>query len=137
MSPQQKAAQEAANFVEKLNDAILFPIIYLLMSVAFLVFIYGLAEYVFGAANEQKRTQGRSHMMYGVIGLVVMISAWSLLSVVAGTFGLSDELDCANNPSDPSCIGMFGGGIPGGPTPGAPVPGGPTPGAPVPGCPGC
>lgn len=102
MTPQQKAAATTADFVTRFNNAILFPLVYLLMSVAFLVFLYGLAEYVFGAASEQKRAEGKQHMMYGVIGLVVMISAWGLLTVAAGTFGLTDQLDCANNP-DPSC----------------------------------
>ncbi len=107
MSPAQKAANTTAGFVEKLNQVILFPLIYLMMSVAFLVFLYGLAEYVFGAANETKREAGRSHMMYGIIGLVVMVSAWGLLSVAAGTFGLSDNLDCTRDPNQLKCAGIF------------------------------
>ena len=107
MTPAQRAAEETALFVDRLNNAILFPIIYLLMSVAFLVFLYGLAEYVFGAENEQARAQGKSHMMYGFIGLMVMISAWTILYVAAGALGLTDTLNCANNPTSTGCAAVL------------------------------
>jgi ABC-type thiamin/hydroxymethylpyrimidine transport system permease subunit len=78
----------AQSFVETLNEVILFPLIALLMGVAFLVFLYGAAEYVRGANNPSAREQGAKHITYGIIGLVVMVSAWAILNLAAGTFGL-------------------------------------------------
>lgn len=103
MDPQQKAAEEAAAFVEILNATILFPLIALLSGIAFLVFLWGAAEYIFGANNDQARNQGRSHMLFGIIGLVVMVSAWALLTLATNTFGLGDQLDCADDPG--ACAG--------------------------------
>ena len=84
--PGSKAAQ---SFVETLNEVILLPLIALLMGVAFLVFIWGCFEYIQGAANPTAREQGVKHITYGVIGLVVMVSAWAILNLAANTFGLS------------------------------------------------
>ena len=88
---------EAMDFVIKLNDIILFPLISLLMGVALLVFLYGSAKYVMNASNEQAREEGKRHIMYGLIGLVVMISAYAILNIAVTTFGLGDHLDCAGN----------------------------------------
>ncbi|MCA9362101.1 hypothetical protein KC906_01880 [Candidatus Kaiserbacteria bacterium] len=107
MSPQQKAAQEASNFVAKLNEIILFPTIALLSAVAFLTFLWGVAQYFINANNDQARAQGAKHMMWGVIGLVIMLSAFTILSLAANTFGLSDEVRCANNPTDAGCDTVF------------------------------
>lgn len=107
MSPQQQAANEAAGFVAKFNDIILFPTIALLSAVAFLVFLWGCAEYFMNAANEQARQQGVKHITYGIIGLVVMISAFAILSIAAATFGLDTQLDCASNPSGSGCSSAF------------------------------
>ncbi|MFT7644440.1 MAG: hypothetical protein ACI9BF_000084 [Candidatus Paceibacteria bacterium] len=78
----------AKSFVDKLNTIILFPTIALLSGVALLMFIWGCAEYFMNAANEEARRTGVSHITYGIIGLVIMLSAFSILSIVAGTFGL-------------------------------------------------
>ncbi len=80
---------EASKFVATVNDVFLFPLIGLLLGIAFLVFLYGVAVYVMNANNEQSRSEGRKHIMFGIIGMVVMISAYTLLTIAANTFGLA------------------------------------------------
>lgn len=92
----------ARMFVEKLNSVILFPIIFLLSGVALLVFLYGAFRYVTNASSETGRQEGQRTMMYGLIGLLIMISAYALLSVAAGTFGLSNTLQ--NCTAGQNCI---------------------------------
>jgi len=104
-SAQQKAAEEAANFVMILNRVIIFPLIALLSAVAFFVFLWGCAQYIFNAANEQSRQQGVKHITYGVIGLIVMLSAFTILTIISATFGLDDELTCAAD--DKGCSKAF------------------------------
>lgn len=82
------AADVAQGFVAKFNEIILFPLITLLMGVALVVFLYGCFEYVMGAANEAAREKGRQHILWGIIGMLVMISAQAILNIAAGTFGL-------------------------------------------------
>jgi len=106
-SPQDQAAAEAASFVAKFNEIILFPLIALLSAVAFLVFLWGCAQYFINATNDQARQQGVKHITYGIIGLVVMLSAFAILSIAASTFGLDDELKCANDPSASGCNNVF------------------------------
>jgi hypothetical protein len=89
-------------FVDRINGAILFPLITLLSAVAFIVFLWGGFQYIKNADNEQGRQVGSAHMLYGVIGLLVMLSAYAILSIAAGTFGLQGELS--------EIEGMSGGG---------------------------
>jgi hypothetical protein len=108
MSPaQQKAVGEASSFVDKVNTVILFPLIALLMAVAFLMFLFGCAEYIMNAANSEARSKGIKHITWGIIGLVVMVSAWAILRVASGTIGLDDELKCANDPTAGGCDKAF------------------------------
>lgn len=107
MSPQQQAAGEAASFVAKFNEVILFPTITLLSAVAFLVFVWGCIEYFFNSANPAARQQGVMHITYGLIGLVVMVSALAILAIFTSTFGLDQQLDCANDPSGAGCGEAF------------------------------
>ena len=98
-----EGAVEAGKFVEKLNEIILFPLIALLSGIAFLVFVYGGVVYIFNGTSDTAREEGKQHMMYGIIGLVVMISAWGLLSIAVNTFGLGKQLNCADDPEATGC----------------------------------
>lgn len=98
---------EAGKFVNKVNEIILFPLISLLSAIAFVVFLYGCAVYILNADNETARSEGKKHIMYGLIGLVVMASAYAILNIASGTFGLEDTLDCANNPTATGCADVF------------------------------
>jgi Type IV secretion system pilin len=94
---------QAYAFVEKFNDIILYPVIILLTGIAFLVFLYGCLIYITHAENSSAREEGRSHIIYSLIGMFVMLVAYAILQIAANTFGLGDVLDCANNPSTPGC----------------------------------
>ncbi len=107
MTPQQQAAEEAGKFVSKVNDIILYPLIALLSGIAFLFFIWGCAVYILNADNDSAREEGKKHMMYGIIGLVVMLSAYTILAIATGTFGLDKQTDCALDPTATGCDQVF------------------------------
>ena len=74
----------AQEFVGKINEVILFPLITFMMALALLIFLYGAFEYVKGAASDSDRETGKRHLLYGIIGMLVMLSAYSLLTIAAG-----------------------------------------------------
>ncbi len=101
----ERAAGAAQCLVDMVNDAILFPVIALMSAIAFLVFLWGAFEYVRNADNDSARAAGQQHLLWGVIGLLVMLSAFAILNVAAGTFGLGinvPEADCSSVGSGPS-----------------------------------
>jgi Type IV secretion system pilin len=99
--------QEAMAFVDNLNDVILFPLIALLSGIALLFFVYGAAEYILNAESDTAREQGKKHITYGLIGLVVMLSAYAILTIATGTFGLSQQQKCAVDSTLPGCDTAF------------------------------
>lgn len=104
---QQRAAEQAVLFVDKVNSLILVPFIALLMGIAFLVFLYGCAQYIMNADNESARAEGKKHILWGVIGMVVMVSAYAIIRIALATFGLTPALDCATNPNAGNCAQQF------------------------------
>ncbi len=107
MSPQQKATAEAVSFVAKFNTVILYPTIALLTALAFFLFLLGCLQYLLNAGSSAGREKGMKNITYGIIGLVVMISAFTILKIAAATFGLDDQVTCANDPTLPGCENAF------------------------------
>lgn len=88
MDAKEKAAAAADGFLRKLETAFVFPLVTLLLGIAFLVFLYGVFEYIKGAASESERAKGQKHIIFGIVGMIVMLSAVAILNVARGTFGI-------------------------------------------------
>lgn len=79
----------ARSLLGRIEQAILFPLLTFMLSVALLMFLWGAYEFVRGADESDGRTTGRRHMLYGIIGMLVMLSALAILRIAAGTFGIT------------------------------------------------
>lgn len=63
-------------------------VIPILISISVIVFVWGVFRYVI--ADGEDREKSRNVMMYGIIGLFVMVSVWGLVAVVTNTFNLEN-----------------------------------------------
>ncbi len=86
--PPTQTQAMACSFVDKVNDVILFPLISLMMGVALVVFLWGVFQYISNAESDDARQTGRRHMMYGIIGFVIMVAAMAILTIATSTFGV-------------------------------------------------
>lgn len=59
----------------------------LLIAIGLLVFLWGMAKFILHAEEEDEREEGRKLMLWGAIGLFVMVSFWGLTKILLGTFG--------------------------------------------------
>lgn len=68
---------------------ILIPILIILGVV---YFVWGVVTYVISSDEEAKKA-GKDRMIFGIIGLVVIVAMWGLVGIVTKTFGLSGTTD--------------------------------------------
>ena len=67
-----------------------FILVPVLFAVAFIVFLYGIAQaYIFSKGDTVKVEKGHTLILWGIVGFAVMLSVWGLVNVVSNTFGLS------------------------------------------------
>ena len=76
----------ARNLVIQVNSLIVFPLISLLLAFSVVVFVWGGLQYLYYAEEASARQQGQKHMLFGLIGIVVMVSAYAILAIVVRTF---------------------------------------------------
>lgn len=65
---------------------ILRPIANLMFLLATVIFIWGIVGYIANADNEKSRTEGRDHMIWGIVGLVIMSTVYIILSILSSFF---------------------------------------------------
>lgn len=76
------------NFLDKVVVQIINPIILLLAAAAFVVFLWGVFEFIVHAADASKREEGRRAIMWGLIGLVIIFGAYGIINLALGTFNI-------------------------------------------------
>ena len=86
------ASDVARGFLATLNEVIVYPLITLMLTVALVVFLWGSFQFIANAGAPGKREEGRKHIMWGIIGMLIMVSAYAILTIAAGTFGLDVPL---------------------------------------------
>lgn len=86
----------AANQIDKITNAnelvswlssIGNVIIYLLIAFAVVYIVWNIVIYfVKGKAGDENRKEAGQHLMWGIVGLAIILSVWGLVNIILGTF---------------------------------------------------
>ena len=89
-------------------------IIPLLFAVAVIMFVWGVIKFfIINSDEEAKRAQGKQYMVWGIIGLAVMLSIWGLVNILGVTFGVnSSVLPQVTPPGSATTTPCPGGSVP-------------------------
>jgi hypothetical protein len=68
-------------FLSNLAVVILNPLIRLMFAVAVVYFLWGVVQYIRSAGSEDGRQKGAKHILWGLIGLVIMMGVYSILQI--------------------------------------------------------
>ncbi len=63
------------------------PLYQAVVGVAILYFLYGVAKYVLDLNNPEKQTFGKSHLLWGMVGLFIILSVGGILSALNESLG--------------------------------------------------
>ena len=77
-------------FILSVNKLIVNPLITLLFALALAYFLYGLFQFIANQENEEKKTSGKSHMLWGIIGITIMMAVWTILGLILNTFSITE-----------------------------------------------
>lgn len=83
-------------FLNKVNDLILNPVIYLAFGLAVVYFFYGVVRFLSLPVGDKGRDEARSSILWGIVGMVIMFSVYGIIHFVLATFGISQN-DVAPN----------------------------------------
>jgi len=78
-----------------LNNILVFSnnvIIPFIIGIGFLVFVFGMFQFfIAGGANDEKKEQGKSLMIYATLGFVLIIVFWGIINLLTSSTGLDDD----------------------------------------------
>ena len=73
-------------------NIIVVPAIELIFILATLIFIWGVFGLISKGDDPTARKDGQNHILWGVVGMFIMISAYGIIKVIANTLGFNGPL---------------------------------------------
>ena len=67
------------------KSQIVTPLIYLLFALALVYFFWGVMVFIQNADVPEKREEGYKHMIWGIIGIFIMVSAIGIINIITAT----------------------------------------------------
>jgi len=67
---------------------VLDTLIPVLIVLGIVYFVWGVITYMI-AGDEEAKKKGKDKIIYGIIGLVVIVAMWGLVGIITNTFGLN------------------------------------------------
>jgi uncharacterized membrane protein YidH (DUF202 family) len=84
------AASENLNtFLTNADRLIINPLIGFMFALAVVFFLWGVFEFINNQENEEKKTTGKMHMLWGIIGLVIMMGVFAIMNLILATFDIN------------------------------------------------
>jgi len=83
-----RCTASAKAFAGCLSGAIINPLLALIFAAGLLVFVWGVVEFMWGMSTEAgKKDEGKQHMLWGLVGMFVMVAAYAIIKIIASTLG--------------------------------------------------
>ena len=76
------------SFIAHVNKIIINPLLIFLFSLALFYFLYGMFDFIANQENEEKKEAGKSHMLWGIVGIVIMLGVFTILNIIMKTFNI-------------------------------------------------
>ncbi len=78
-------AADIPTVINNIKSQIVNPIIAVMFGLALIYFLYGMLEFFQAGANDKAAEKGKEHMIYGILGLVVMVGARGIVDIIIST----------------------------------------------------
>jgi len=86
--------------VNKFVTYVIDPLMLVLFACSFFLFMYGMVRFLWDMKEGRPDPQGKPHLLYGIIGMLIIVSVGGIINFLASTFGL----DITGNSINPSSI---------------------------------
>jgi hypothetical protein len=79
-----------SDLVSKFSQYVINPAILIVFSFGFFLFIWGLVVFLWSLGEGGESGTGKQHMLWGIVGMLVMVSVWGIIGLIENTFGIGN-----------------------------------------------
>jgi ABC-type phosphate transport system permease subunit len=85
----QTSSSVSDTLITKFGTYIVNPLLLVIFAAGFFMFMWGLFQFMLNSSNSESTSEGQKHMIYGTLGMLIMVSVYGIISLLDSTFGLN------------------------------------------------
>lgn len=74
--------------MQRFEEFIILPAVMIVFAAGFFLFVWGFVEFLWNLNSGGDNKEGKSHMLWGIVGMFIMVSVYGILNILDNTFGL-------------------------------------------------
>lgn len=102
------AANAGVNLLDRIETYVIDPVIAVIFTLGLLLFFVGIVEFLWGIKSGDVKDEGKQHMLWGLVGMLVMVSVYGMLNLIINTFELDDAMDTSRIQNVDTGANFFG-----------------------------
>ena len=75
--------------LERIITYVIDPALRVVFTLGLLMFIVGIVEFLWGVKSGEVSKTGKDHMVYGLVGMLIMVSVYGIIALIVNSFGLN------------------------------------------------
>ncbi|HWO07127.1 MAG TPA: hypothetical protein VNM40_00930 [Candidatus Paceibacterota bacterium] len=79
--------------LDRIETYVVEPIIAVIFTLGLLMFFVGIVEFLWQIKDGKTEGDGRKHMVWGLVGMLIMVSVYGIINLIINTFDLDDAID--------------------------------------------
>lgn len=60
----------------------------IILGIIVITFVWKSTQFILKSDNAEERSKGRMYLVYGILGLVIVLSVWSIVALFLGVIGV-------------------------------------------------
>lgn len=73
--------------MNSITKVVINPLIVFIFGLAVVYFVYGVMQFLLHPEDETIRKTGKQHMLWGVVGMFIMIATFGIMNLILNTLG--------------------------------------------------
>lgn len=75
--------------LERIITYVIDPALRVVFTLGLFLFVWGIIEFLWGVKSGQVSEAGKNHMVYGLVGMLIMVSVYGIIALIVNSFGLN------------------------------------------------
>ncbi|OGG60342.1 hypothetical protein A2765_06325 [Candidatus Kaiserbacteria bacterium RIFCSPHIGHO2_01_FULL_56_24] len=75
--------------LQRIITYIIDPAVRVVFTAGLFLFLWGLVEFLWGLKEGKDQTDGKNHMIWGMVGMLIMVSVYGIIALIVNTFEIN------------------------------------------------
>lgn len=85
--PKALASEGIDSFLRTIKEVVINPMIVFIFSLGTILFLFGIIRFFLNPTDETIRKESKNHMVWGLIGMFIMVSVFGIMNLIVKTIG--------------------------------------------------